>query len=137
MFVWTQAALRELLNEGSGNSTVTLLGSSSVSLYQNDLQPNPASVLGDYTIATFTGYGGAATTTFGPAFNRAVGGVGTDGGGIQWTATGDTTTNTIYGYLLQSGWGLVGGERFENPVPVTKAGDAVLVRPELTINVGS
>lgn len=137
MFVFTQAALRELLNEGSGNSTITLLSSSSISLYQNDVSPAYNSVAGDFTVATFSGYGGAATTTFGPAFNKATGGVATDGGGLQWQATGSATTNVIYGYTLTSAWGFVGGERFADPVPVNQAGDAVLARPELPLMSGT
>ena len=100
-----------------------------VKLYQNDYTPNPDTVLADFTEATFDGYAASTAIVWGATFTNSVNQAETVGDVKQFTATGATTPNLIYGYYLVSGATLKGGEKFDSPVPVNGVGDAVIVIP--------
>lgn len=86
-----------------------------IRLFQNNYTPVAASVLGSFTVATFTGYAGIdlanpVTQAALDASNRAV----TFWDLVEWTKNG-ATGNTIYGYfVVDDDNNLLYAERFES-----------------------
>lgn len=108
-------------------------GNIEVRLFQNDIAPTKATVVGDLTEATFTGY--AAITTL--AFADAVYDDDNDGllvatETMTFTSTGSAITNTCYGYYLVDGNGnYLGAERFPVPQDFAVAGDSISFVPRI------
>lgn len=104
-----------------------------IRLFKNDFTPGPATVIGDFTQADFSGYGAAATAN--PvtaaaldASNRAV--VTWDP--VTWTKNG-ATGNTIYGYYVVDSTGsLLWAERFDGSIPMTVDGAFIQITPRFT-----
>lgn len=92
------------------------VGPLEIHLYQNDYTPGPGSVVGDFVPADFDGYAEKVVTlTVGPYINPA-GQAEIQNASMNWTPTGSTTPNTIYGYfILDTSGDYVGGERFAAP----------------------
>lgn len=104
-----------------------------IRLFQNNYTPVAATVIGDLTEATFSGYaqitlaGGAVAGAL-DAENRAV---------ITWNAVTFTkagaTGNTIYGYyIVDNGGVLLWLERFDAPISMTTDGAFITITPKFT-----
>jgi hypothetical protein len=107
-----------------------LLDALVVKLYTNDVTPGRHSVGADFTEATFDGYAASAAVAWGSVFTDAAGQATVVGDTKQFTCTGGTTPQTVYGYTVQTAGGIVRfGERFDTPVPITGVGDAVVLVP--------
>jgi len=104
------------------------LADCSVGLYQNDVTPTVGSSLTDFDAATFDGYNGAVTFTWGTPYTVPDGSAEvTSLQMLQDQMTGSATPNILYGYYMFSdSVTLRGAERFEEPVPMSAVGDAVL-----------
>lgn len=121
---------KDLLGVMSGASIAV---PTSFRLYQNDLTPGPATVIGDFTVANFTGYAngvlaGVAVAGALDGSNRAV---------VTWNALTFTkngaTGNTIYGYYVTTGAGnLLWAERFDGAIPMTVNGAFIQITPRFT-----
>lgn len=107
-----------------------------VDLYQNDYTPVAASVVGSFTVATFSGY--AQEALAGGAVNPAV-----DGDSrafatwdeVEFTHNGGGTSNSVYGYYVRDGGGnLLWAERFDAaPIAMANSGDQLRFVPKLTL----
>jgi hypothetical protein len=90
-------------------------------LFQNNFNPTPASILADFTEATFDGYAAQVFKMDAGPTRFADGSIGT------WNLTtfhqtGNTTPNTIYGcYLLDPSGALAIAVRFDTPVQMVDA----------------
>lgn len=114
----------------------SVLSGANLHLYKNNYLPVDSSVAADFTVATFTGYGGAilgsgvaATTVGGKAyvpFTQRTFSVSANGG----------PSNSIYGYYIyNSGTGqLLFAERFAaGPYTMANLGDTLKLTPTLTL----
>lgn len=103
-----------------------------IGLYKNDFSPTPSSVVGDFTAADFDGYALSAELVWGEVFLDEEGNAITLAQLLQFHADSPfTEPNTIYGYYAvdAGGGGLIYSERFEDPVPIASADDAVIFTP--------
>ena len=126
----SRAILEALVDTGA------LLDDVLVRLFTNNIEPTPASVLADFTQATFTGYAASAAVSWDAVFTDLLGNAVVRGDTETFVATGTPTPETIYGYYLtKSGGGgaLVGSQRFTTPVNITLGGDGLTVVPEMVI----
>jgi len=105
-------------------------------LFQNNLVPTPATVIGDLTPCNFDGYAPLAKDAASPsvATDPATGDkivrIPDPAGGWTWLTTGVTNLpQTVYGYALTDGTGadLYGVTLFDTPVVLTGAGQEVVV----------
>ena len=101
-----------------------------VRLFQNNYTPSIASVLADFTQATFTGYAQAELLDTMAGLPR----IDTDGNVyivcnsvLSFTQTADTTPNTVYGYYVVSDVGshIIAAKRFDTPIEFNAAGIAL------------
>jgi len=102
-------------------------------LYQNNYTPVDASVLTDFTEATFSGYSAQGLTMGSPVevANKAVSTATTP---CVFTHNGGGTANTIYGYYIHETVlnQLLWAERFGSSQIMTNNGDQISVTAELT-----
>lgn len=132
----TKAKMKELLAAMIGVGGI--LEAPTVRLFKNNYFPSKDSVIGDFTLADFTGYATSTAVTWGAPHVNADGNLEIQGGVKQFTATDGATPNTVYGYLLTTAGGaLIAAERFDVPVPVSAADDAVVVAPRFTLTLVS
>ena len=80
----------------------TALAMSTVDLVQATFAPSPTLVIGDLTIATFTGYTQVSNATVPAPFYDLVNGGVSIAVPATFTCTGTAIGNTIYGYVLQT-----------------------------------
>lgn len=101
-------------------------------LFQNDVVPTLESVFDDFTNADFTGYAEVPgpTATPNPTLVTPLG----EGAEVPphavFTATGNTVTNTVYGWFMvnvSTGQNLVCARRFDTPKTFLQAGDVAIV----------
>ena len=123
------------LNTGRISDLDTLIANATyeVRLYQNNFTPLVGSVLGDFTVATFSGYA-AQAPTFGAAAIDGNGNAKADASALSFTHNGGGTANSIYGwYMVDTGTGVVcQAERFAAaPLSFAVSGDDVTVTPHL------
>jgi hypothetical protein len=96
-----------------------------IKLFQNDFTPTPTSVIGDFTIASFSGYADV-TGAFGAP------GIDPSGNAVAphpcvWSTDG-VTPGAAYGlYIVDSAGNLVAGARFDDaPYNFVNAGDQLV-----------
>lgn len=106
-----------------------LLDGGKMLAFSNDYTPSNLSVIGDFTQATFTGYtaGGVTLTTWSDYYDKPDGGEAILSPTVTWNAAAPfTIQETIYGvYVTDVNGDLVGGVRFDVPVSMGAAGDAI------------
>lgn len=79
------------------------LALATVHLFTNDYTPTPASVVGDFTEAVFTGYVDKAIPGWTANEYLLLGSVTTTGTTVlSWAGPGDATGETIFGYYVLS-----------------------------------
>lgn len=105
-------------------------------LFQNNVTPTPATVVGDLTPCTFDGYAAKAkaasapTVSTDPATGDKLIRIPDPAGGWTWQTTGVTNLpQTVYGYALTDATGadLYGVKLFDTPVVLTGTGQDVVV----------
>lgn len=113
----------------AATAALAALDGAKMELYQNDYTPTPATVLGDLTVATYTGYAGKTVTwsgiTVGSDSQHEV--IGTVAAAFR--PTGTTITNQIFGWYLTNTAGstLFAAGRFDGaPLPMLSALNAIL-----------
>ena len=100
-------------------------------LYTNDVTPGEATVLGDLTESTGTGY--AAITLTGASWTVSTTANVTTAEYAQQTFTYTGAEANIYGYYLTSGGVLMWVERFsDGPYSIPSSGGEVKVTPKIT-----
>lgn len=115
---------------------------SELRLFQNDYDPLESMDVADFTEADFDGYAAQTITAFEAAYKGEDGYATVYADGLyQFDCTGDTTPNTIYGYYVVGDPGgtpfLAFAERFDTPVAVLDALDAVVVAARAMIRTNS
>lgn len=105
----------------------TALALSTVDLVAAAFIPGPLLVIGDLTVATFTGYAQQSIVTApAPFLDQVNGGVSIALPGNTFAQSGTGTINTIFGYVLQSATPtIVQTGVFPTPVVMNKAGKAI------------
>lgn len=114
-----------------------LLTGALVELFQNDVTPTRATLIGSYTVATYTGYANEAITWLAPSISDD--GVAEIVGTVaEFRPTGSGVANNIYGaYVTTSGGALIGAVRFDNaPVPMAGVNDSILVTIRIRTQIG-
>jgi hypothetical protein len=103
-------------------------------LFQNNHTPGVTDVIGDYTVATFSGYPGDVSPTWGTPFTNGDGKAETDAGTTTYTHNGGGTSNTIYGaYFVTAGGVLVYADKFAAPIVMASNGDTFPYTPRMTL----
>lgn len=102
-----------------------VLDGGSMGLFQNDITPNESTVIGDLTVATFTGYAPVTLTTYALPYlignNQAA--VNSPLASFR-PASPFTVGNQVYGFfVLDTDGALLACGRFDDPVSMTDAGD--------------
>lgn len=101
-----------------------------IRLYKNNVEPDPSMELADFEQADFTGYGDSSDIVWGTPFFK------TDGSAcvtsdLKVFTVGSTPTvfNTLYGYVVldDAGTGWIFGRKFDTPIVLSGAGQAVEV----------
>lgn len=125
------AFLRTILNALKAASAP--LDAVTIRLFSNDFQPDDASVLADFTEADFDGYLESAAVVWEDAYTDINGLAHLRGDLKVFNCTGGTTPNTIYGWYAVTTTTLKLSQRFETPIPINAAGQAVLVLPSFEL----
>lgn len=88
-----------------------------VGLYVNNIAPDKANVLGDFTEPIYTGYA-RVTLTWGAGYRSSDGSYRQEGGLAQFAATDDAHPTTVYGYFVVAvdGTTLLGAEQLASPI---------------------
>jgi hypothetical protein len=107
-----------------------------VHLFQNDMVPTTASIIADFTEATYDGYA-ALSTPYGGGPYRETDGSFTIESSLSFSMTGSVTPNIIYGaYQLDStGANLIFAKRFDNPIAMVDAFSHILIVNKITLPV--
>lgn len=122
-------------------STVALFSGETVSvhLFKNDLTPGPDVVPGDFTEADFTGYGADTVLFTGTTWDDDNQNAVLSFDSAHFQASGSIITNTIYGYWVETTAtelpGVLIWERFDPPIAIASAADAIDVVPLLKIGL--
>lgn len=121
---------RAIVNEliGAGN----FLDAAVIHLYKNDYTPGPATVVGDFTEADFTGYAASAIVVWGTVLTDPSNVAYVAGDAKTFASTGSAVPNTIYGYWAQGAGGLMYAERFDAPIPILGVGDGIVLVPRFS-----
>jgi len=109
-----------------------LLNGVKVKLFKNQATPGPGSVLTDFQECDFDGYAESTAVVWGPALTNSLNQAFTVGGNKQFTCTGSTKPNTVYGYFLvdgAAGTTLIGAAAFDTPAGITGPGMGLVVEP--------
>lgn len=116
-------------------ATGDLLDGVAVRLFKSPVLLTPDIALTDFEEATFSGYTPSTAIDWNTAFFDVSGNVTVEGCVDPFIATGTPTAETIYGFYLTkvSGGALVGAANLPVPVPIVRAGDAVVVRPKASL----
>lgn len=102
-------------------------------LFKNNHVPTVTDVVGDYTVANFSGYPGDVNPTWGTPFVNGDGKGETDGTPITYTHNGGGTSNNIYGiYFVTAGGVLVFADKFSAPIVMASNGDTFTYTPKIT-----
>lgn len=102
-----------------------------VALFTNNHTPALNSLIGDFTEASFGGYGRealAGPTNIGVSGNIALERFNS----VTFVPTGAGLPVTVYGYMIVKGAVLAGAELFAVPITLTTAGLGINVLPSLT-----
>lgn len=105
-----------------------------VFLYQNDLVPTRAMVIGDFVECDFTGYASVTSVAvFQGPFSGGLTGPYLQGALSYFTAGAPfTTPNAVYGYYVTDALGdLVMAERFDAVVNMTVAAQNISIAPTI------
>lgn len=89
---------------------------STLRLFQNNIAPVPATALGAFVQATFDTYVARVLTGTWSAISLVMSGQWQMLTGVYVYASPATTGNTLYGYYIDDGTGVLQSERF--PVPI-------------------
>jgi len=110
-----------------------ILDATEAVLYQNVMQPDVNTVIGDVTVATFSGYAPSAALVFGTAYIAADGYVHVTAPSVQFTQTAITLTNTVQGWGITNGAGTlwIAGNNLPAPVTMDAIGKAIIVVPDI------
>lgn len=93
-----------------------------IHLFQNNFVPSEASVLGDFTEATFDGYA-AQIFSFGAAFVNGTPAGQMNASSYTWVKAVGAVTNTIYGmYITDIAGNVSAYELFAAPIPMVVPG---------------
>lgn len=97
-----------------------------VNLFQNDYQPSAGTVVGDLTVATYSGYAEKVVAALLAAYIDPAGGASAQIATLQFDHSGGGVANMIYGFWVQTtGGALIMVGRFEEPIPMVVLGDAI------------
>lgn len=104
-------------------------------LFTNNITPNQASVIGDFTEATFNG-SAAQTPTLGAATTVSHKATVVDSATRTFTKTAGGASETVYGYYLTDASATIcyWAERFPAPISIASTGDAISILLQLTLN---
>lgn len=106
----------------------------SLRLYRNDYTPNTTSVLGDFTVATFSGYANKTLSRAGWNAAATVSGKAETDYGTQqsWTAS---SSETVYGYYVVASTSnvVLWAERFTSSRALSN-NDILNLTPKFTLN---
>lgn len=104
----------------------TALEDCTVDLYQNDYTPSPGTVIGDLTVADFSGYGQKTVADLLAAYIDPAGGASAQIATQQWDHSGGGVSNTVYGFYVRTAGGvLILAGRFAEPIPMAAIGDSI------------
>lgn len=127
--VTTEEVRLNLMLQGSGSAWAA----PKCVLFTNNFQPTEDTVWANITEATFDGYAAATPAAPGTPYIGADGFIHVTWPSVQFTMTGETTSQTVYGWGLtnvaKTVW--VGGNLLPTPIPMTDTGDAIIVVPDL------
>jgi hypothetical protein len=124
------AALIDIITNVFGTST-----HSKCRLYTNTIAPQPTSLPGDFTPATFDGYADISIAAWGTPHLLQNGQVAVaPATPLTFTPTGSTTPNTITGYILLDAAGaLIQAENFVPPITLSGPTTTLQFVPEVAM----
>lgn len=126
---------QDYLAKGLAELIAGHLDGGTVHLFTNDVDPGEGAVEGDFTEATFDGSADKPIGTFGDAFVDPDGNVKAVAPTLQWNWA-DGADETVYGVYFMDGDsvpGCAGYDRFETPIQMANALDAIVLQPALIL----
>jgi hypothetical protein len=126
---WAKAKLRSVLADAK--ATGKTLDGAVLRLYRNNIIITEDITIDSFDEANFDGYAVSAAIVWGTALNEDDG-VMLPGDAKEYTATGDTTENTVFGWYVTTAGetpALIYAESLDEPVGVAVAGDGLVVVP--------
>lgn len=112
--------------------TGALLDGAVLRLFQNNINPGPENVVGDFVSADFSGYAPSTTVVWGTPYLQSDG-TANVAGDLKLFVADDPliVTNTIYGWFLTNAGGtvLLASYRFSDPVAISLPLQALPVVP--------
>jgi hypothetical protein len=137
-------AMTNLMNPGEDDETKGLLADNYCHLFTNEVTIGPSSQVSDYTAPTFDNYEPLVVAYESPYINED-GKVTVEACNCQWTLTENLGEDSVLirGYYLaqQNGapstisYDFIGGEVFSEPVPLANLGQALTVRPKVSLDL--
>jgi hypothetical protein len=111
----------------------TALATTSIHLYKNDVTPGIATKVADLVEADFTGYASLTVAAWDGTSVDPLTGLRQiiTGTGPQFTQTGTTITNTVFGMWIEFNGKIVLAERFDNPVAMDLTGKRIDLFPKI------
>ena len=104
-------------------------------LYRNDLTPGPATELGDFNDANYSGYAAQEPENWTAPVDDGTGRAISEADTLTFTHNGGGVANNVYGYyVVNAGGDLLWCERFGTaPLVMASAADSFTLRPKLTL----
>lgn len=133
--VLTSAGLHALLADIVATSPggPGALDGAKLKLFVNDVDPGRAAVIGDFTLATFTGGAPIAVSAWGEAHTDAAGNANVLGPVCQWDWDSGTA-ETVYGVVLtDAADNLLGYARLTEPKEMDDTSDSIAIVPRITL----
>jgi hypothetical protein len=116
------------------NALVAAGGLARIRLFQNNYVPSFTDTVTDYVEATFSGYPGFLSPTWGSAFVNGANQGEIDALPLTWAHNGGVTANLIYGiYITDGANNLAYAERFDAPVSMSAVPDFITYTPRSTV----
>lgn len=108
---------------------INTLDGGKLKLFKNDFTPTPATVIGDFIEADFSGYAAKTIAAFGAVHTNPDGSAEVASPLEQFDHSGGAVSNLVYGWWFETAAGvLIMSERFASaPIPMAVVGDSILL----------
>jgi hypothetical protein len=109
------------------------LAGAKLKLFVNDVDPGPAAVIGDFTLASFVGSTPLPITPWSEAYQVSGGGAASNGPYLQWDYDSGLA-QTVYGVVITKATDeLIGYARLDVPKSMSGTSDSIGIIPRIVV----